>query len=45
MQCRKMPNWKAPAKDGKQGYCMKSLTSLQPHIVVQLNLILDGERL
>ena len=44
MQCRKMPNWKAPWKDGVQGYWLKNLTSLHPHIAVQLNQILDGER-
>ena len=26
MQCRKMPNWKAPRKDGVQGYLLKNLT-------------------
>ena len=44
MQCRKMPNWKAPWKDGEQGYWLKNLTSLHPHIAVQLNHILDRER-
>ena len=44
MQCRKMPNWKALGKDGVQGYWLKNLTSLHPHIAVQLNQILDGER-
>ena len=44
MQYRKMPSWKAPEKDGVQGYWLKSLTSLHSHIVVQLNHILDGER-
>ena len=43
MQCRKMPNWKVPGKDGVQGYWSKDLTSLHPHIAVQLNQILDGE--
>ena len=32
MQCRKMPNWNAPRKDGVQGYCLKNLTSLHPRI-------------
>ena len=27
-QCRKMPNWKAPAKDGVQGYWIKNLSNL-----------------
>ena len=44
MQCRKMPNWKAPGKDGVQGYWSKDLTLLHPHIAVQLNQILDGEK-
>ena len=44
-QCRKMPNQKAPGKDPVQGYWLKNLTSLHPpHIAVQLNPILDGER-
>ena len=43
LQYRKMPNWKAPRKD-MQGYWLKNLTSLHPHIAVQLNQILDGER-
>ena len=44
MQCRKMPNWKAPGKDGMQRYWLKNLTLLHPSIAVQLNHILDGER-
>ena len=43
LQYRKMPNWKAPRKD-MQGYWLKNLTSLHPHIAVQLNQTLDGER-
>ena len=27
-QCTKMPNWKAPGKDGVQGYWIKNLSSL-----------------
>ena len=30
MQCRKMPDWKAPGKVGVQGYWLKNLTSLHP---------------
>ena len=41
MQCRKMPNWNDPGKDDVQGYWLKNLTSLNPHIAVQLNHILD----
>ena len=29
-----MPNWKAPRKDGVQGYWLKTLTSMRPHIAV-----------
>ena len=43
LQYRKMSNWKAPRKD-MQGYSLQNLTSLHPHIAVQLNQILDGER-
>ena len=41
MQCRKMPNWKAPGKDSVQGYWLKNLTLFHPHIPVQLSHILD----
>ena len=44
MQCRKIPNWKAPGKDGVQGYWLKNLTSLHPCIAEQVNQILNGER-
>ena len=44
MQCRKMPNWKAPGKDGVQRYWLKNLTSSHPRIAAHLNQILDGER-
>ena len=44
MQCRKMPNWKALGKDGVQRHWLKNVTSLHPHIAMQLNQILDGER-
>ena len=27
MQCRKMPNWKAPGKDGVQGYWLKNASA------------------
>ena len=39
-----MPKWKAPRKDRVQGYWLKNLTSLQSHIAVLLNHILDVER-
>ena len=38
-----MPNWKAPGKDGLQGYWLKNLASLHSSIALQLNHILDGE--
>ena len=40
-QCQKIPNWKAPGKDGVQGYWIKYLTSLHMRIVYQLNRILE----
>ena len=40
MQCRKMPNWKAPGKDAVLGYWLKNLTSLHPRITVRLILSL-----
>ena len=39
-----MPNWKAPEKDGVQGYWLKNLTILHPRIAVQLSHIPDGEK-
>ena len=44
LQCRKMPKWKAPGKDGVQGYWLKNLTSLYPRKATHLNHILDRER-
>ena len=44
MQGRKMPNQKAPGKDGIQGYWLKNLTPLHSRIAVELNHILQGER-
>ena len=40
-QGQKIPNWKAPGKDGVQGYGIKYLTSLHMRIVYQLNRILE----
>ena len=42
-QCRKMPNWKAPGKDGVQGYWLKKLTNLHSRTAGQMNSILMGE--
>ena len=44
MQCKKMPNWKTPGKDGVQGYWLANLTLLNPCIAVELNHILNEER-
>ena len=43
MRFKKIPNWKAPRKDGVQGYWLINLTSLHPHIAVQLDNNIDGE--
>ena len=42
-QCRKIPNWKAPGKDGIQGYWIKNLSNLHERIAIQMNKILMGE--
>ena len=42
-QCRKIPNWKAPGKDGVHGYWIKNLNSFHKRITCQLNKILEGE--
>ena len=42
-QCRKMPNWKAPGKDGVQGYWIKNLSNLHERIAVQISKILMGD--
>ena len=44
IQGRKILTWKAPGKDGMQGYWLKNLTLLHRRIAVQLDQILDGER-
>ena len=41
-QCKKIPNWRAPGKDGVQGYWIKTLSSLHKRIAYQLNKILKG---
>ncbi|XP_068723498.1 uncharacterized protein [Montipora capricornis] len=38
-----MPNWKAPEKDGVQGYWIKNLSNLHEQIAIQMNKILMGE--
>ena len=44
-QCRKIPNRKAPGRDGVQGYWIKNLSSLHEHerASSQMNRILMGE--
>ena len=42
-QCRKMPNWKAPGKDGVQGYWIKNRSNLYERNAVQTNKILIGD--
>ena len=42
-QCRKIPNWKAPGKDGVQGYWIKNLNNLHEQIAIQMNNILMGD--
>ena len=42
-QCKKMPNWKAPGKDGVQGYWIKNLSNIHEWFAVQTNKILIGD--
>ena len=42
-QCRKISNWKAPGRDGVQGYWIKNLSSLHERVSSQINRILMGE--
>ena len=42
-QCKKMANWKAPGKDGVQGYWIKNLSNIHEWIAVQTNKILIGD--
>ena len=42
-QSRKIPNWKAPGRDGLQGYWIKNLSSLHERVSSQMNRILIGE--
>ena len=39
-QCRKIPNWKAPWRDGVQGYWIKNLSRLHERVSSQMNRIL-----
>ena len=38
-----MPNWKAPGKDGVQGYWIKNLSNFHEQIATQMNKISMGE--
>ena len=38
-----MPNWKAPEKDGIQGYWIKNLSNLHERVANQMNKILMGD--
>ena len=42
-RCRKIPNWKAPGRDGVQGYWTRNLSSLHKRVFSQVNRILMGE--
>ena len=42
-QCRKIPNWKAPGRDGVQGYWIKNLSSLHERVSSPMNRILMAE--
>ena len=42
-QWRKMPNWKAPGKDGIQGYWIKNLSNRHEGVANQTNKILMGD--
>ena len=42
-KCRKIPNQKAPGRDGVQGYWIKNLSSLHERVSSQMNRILMGE--
>ena len=42
-QCRKIPNWKAPGRDGVQEYWVKNLSSLHERVFSQMNRILMEE--
>ena len=41
-QSRKILNWKAPGRDGAQGFCIKKLTNLHEQTAFQLNKIMNG---
>ena len=42
-QCRKLPNWKAPGRDGVQGFWLKKMRGLHGRIAEQLKNILNKQ--
>ena len=42
-QCRKIPHWIAPGKDGVQSYWIKNFSNLYERIAVEANKILMGD--
>ena len=42
-QYRKIPNWKAPGREGIQGFWIKNLSRLHERVSSQINRILMGE--
>ena len=43
-QSKYIPNWKAPGRDGVQGYWIKKLNSRHGRLAGQLNEILNGDK-
>ena len=42
-QCIKIPNWKAPGREGVRGYWIKNLSSLHERVSSQMNRIFMGQ--
>ena len=42
-QCREMPIWNVPGKDGVQGYQVKNFSNLYEQIAAQINKTLMGD--
>ena len=43
-QSRKIPDWKAPRRDGVQGFWINKLTKLHEQTAFQLNKLLNGNQ-
>ena len=43
INCRKIPNWKAPGPDGVEGFWIKKLTSCHVRITEQLDAMICGK--